>query len=498
MFVMKLWFLRKFNLDKLLPSELLYRFAKGTYWAFFSTVITRIFHLITSVLIARLLGKNDYGVYGLIQSTINIGLMFGFAMGGTLSKYVAEFKHKDKLKTSRIIALFNRVVVFISILTIVVFISFSSSIANNIYNKSGMDNLLITAGILVFVSIINSVQIGTIAGFENFKGITQINTCLAVGTIIFSVPFVYFWGVQGAIFASILTTIVSCFLSFYILKVELKKHNINVNTRQHKYMDELYIIWEFTIPNMISALFIVSATWISNTILVNENNGYAELGLFNAANQWRQLIAFLPQILATVTLPILSETYGRENKEDFYRAFRMNLRLTWSYALPMTIFVILFRNPISYLFGSQFSGMTSMMILLMITAFVNILSSVISTAMLSMGNIWPMSLFNLFWGMILVLSTYSLAQFHGGFGLSIAYLLATSLMTVGQIIYIEFTMKQGVFSGERLLILSTIITLFVVSAIGYYNNSSIIVGLAVLIVSIVPFFRSMFKYANTI
>lgn len=485
-------------LAKIKSSPVTHRFAIGTFWGLLSTIITRLFSMITSIFIARMLGADNFGVYGIIQSTLHIGLLVGYALGGTLTKYIAEYKYKDNNKLEDIINLIITLSLITSITMSILLVVSSSWLASNILNRTNMASLLYLGALLLLSSSLTSVQMGAISGFENFKEIAKLSSIQAILVLILSIPLVYYFGVHGAIIALIISNAIVYIISEIVLKKEFITYNLDIHYFDISSFKEIPIIWKFAMPNLVGALFIVPATWISNTILVHENNGYSELGLFNAANQWRQLIAFLPQILTVITLPILSETYGRENKNDNHQAFKINLRLTWSYALPMTIFVILFRNPISYLFGSQFTGMTEMMILLMIASFINILSSVISTTMLSSGNVWTLAIFNLLFGTVLVLSASLLTKLYGGVGLSMAYFIATTFMIIIQIIYIEINMKQYAFSGERLLIFVSIITLLFVGGIGYYNYSSMLIGMAVFIISLLPFLRSGFKYIKNI
>jgi hypothetical protein len=46
-----------------------------------------------------------------------------------------------------------------------------------------------------------------------------------------------------------------------------------------------------------SGATVTPKTWAANASLVNQPNGYAELGLFNTANQFRMIILYIPNIL---------------------------------------------------------------------------------------------------------------------------------------------------------------------------------------------------------
>src|SRR5690349_3358073 len=93
-------------LERIRSSPLLSRLATGTAWSVGGTLVSRVFSLIATIVIARLLGKEDYGAYGIVQSTFGMfGLFAGLGIGSTAAKYVAEFKRKDPARAGRLLAL---------------------------------------------------------------------------------------------------------------------------------------------------------------------------------------------------------------------------------------------------------------------------------------------------------------------------------------------------------------------------------------------------------
>jgi O-antigen/teichoic acid export membrane protein len=476
-------------------SPLLYRFAQGSFWGIVSTMVTRVFQMITSIIIARLLGAEKFGAYGMVQSSLLLfGFLAGFSMGGTLTKYIAQYKNSDKIKAGNILNLTN----FLSLLTaasiMTIIIVISPWLAKRTFHRDEMESLMCTGAVLLFISAINDVKTGAIAGFENFKEIAKVNSFQAIATPVLAIPLVYYIGIQGAIVSLIISTTISYGITSKILKSECKKHGIIYKIYDRSSFKELPIIWNYSMPSVISALCIIPAIWISNAILINQKNGYAELGIFNAANQWRQLILFFPQVLTSVSLPILSETHSRESKEDFINAFKINIRLTWSIALPMTIFVIAFRNIISGFFGSQFEGMASIILILMITAFTSIVTSIIGTTLLSTGRLKILIFFNIIWGATIVVAVNILAPLYGGVGMAVSYFIATLIMAGGEIIYSEWKIAPSAFAGEVLLIIISVCTITFVSVFYYYNYLSLPVGAAMLLFSLIPLLGSGYKY----
>src|SRR3984893_6857104 len=85
-----------------------HRLARSTFWTLTGSVAGRLVSIPAGVLLARLLGRHDYGELGMIYSSIELfGIFGGFGLGITATKHVAEFKRRDPERAGRILALSN-------------------------------------------------------------------------------------------------------------------------------------------------------------------------------------------------------------------------------------------------------------------------------------------------------------------------------------------------------------------------------------------------------
>jgi O-antigen/teichoic acid export membrane protein len=250
---------------------------------------------------------------------------------------------------------------------------------------------------------------------------------------------------------------------------------------------ERKIIWSFSVPATISGLLVIPVVWLGNALLVNQTNGYSELGLFNAANQWRQFIIIIPNILSNVMLPIFSESYGQENFSAFRKTLSINLKTTWSVALPACVAVIGFSWPLATLFGAQYEDSVPLIDLLMITAFLNILNNVVGTALAASGRMWTGTIFNLAWAIVLIVCAVFLTPIYGGKGLAFSYLIAYVLHSSWQMIYVELKMVRSSIVGQKWLILFSLITIIPISFLAKPLGNFYLYTSALVIISAFPF-----------
>jgi len=72
------------------------RFASGSFWSFIGVSVSHVFGLLTTVIIARILGQKGYGEFGIIISTLGMFSAVGsIGLGLTATRYIAKFRKTD-------------------------------------------------------------------------------------------------------------------------------------------------------------------------------------------------------------------------------------------------------------------------------------------------------------------------------------------------------------------------------------------------------------------
>ena len=434
--------------QRLIDSPIVYRLARGAFWSLTGGIISRVLTMVSSILVARLLGKDGYGEMGMIQSTMGMfGVFAGFGLGATATKYIAEFREKDPLRAARITSLTLVAALTSAAVVAAICCVLAPWLAENNLHRADRAPLLVSGAVLLFVSTIGGVLSAVLAGFESFRVIAMINIWQGLATPLLTVPLTLMYGVHGAIASFTINSSIGLLLSARAVGRDFRSHAMELKYSAAMWR-EWILLWKYSFPLTIASLLIAPVTWITSTFLVSQPGGYGELGLFNAANQWRNVIVFLPALLTTAMLPVLSETHGRKNCDDFAMTIVLNLRGTWVVAFPITVMVILLGRFLAQLLGKQFSGTEHIIAILMVACFLNVVNGAVGCALVGAGKIWIGTLMNFSWAAVLVVAAYLLIPGHGGTGLALAYLFAYLAHTVWQMVYVEMKLAPKAISSQ--------------------------------------------------
>lgn len=482
---------------RLAQSPVHLRLFRGSFWSILGAAVGNLLHAATGIFIARFLGREQYGAFGMIRSTLGMfGMLSGLSMGRTMIKFIAELKRKDPGRAGRILSLARTVTVLTVVAVAGLLFFMAPWLAENTLKRPELSPLLRIGAVLLLITTLNHVQKGSLAGFEAFKTVARINIIMGVVAPIVAIPMVYFYGLTGAVIKLVIVAAIGYLLAGLALRERCRAYGIKQSYFDLSALSERKVIWDFSIPATLSGLLVMPVVWLTNTILINQTNGYSELGLFNAANSWRQLAIVIPNILGSVMLPILSEAYGREDRKEFSRAFVINLEITWALALPATVAVVGFSKPLVALFGPQYQNALPLMPMLLTTAFLFTVNNVVGTAITGSGRMWTGSLFNLAWGVVLIAATAVLAPRYGGMGLAYAYLVSYILHSVWQMVYVEKKLAPSAIVGQRKLIFFTLITLVPVFFLVKGGGLSYVWSAGLVLLSLVPLMGMVRRFSR--
>jgi len=412
------------------------RFAVGAFWSVFGAVISRGFLLAASVVCAWSLGKEGFGALGMIQSTAGMfGVFAGLGLGITATKYVSEFRRQDPTKAGRILAL-SAFAAFIwgSVITGLL-ILLAPFLAEHVLAAPQLAKPLAIGSGLVFFGAINGAQTGALAGFEAFKTIARVNIYAGVVSFPLIVLGVSRGGLKGAIWGSVAALFINWALNNRALRRECAKANISYQFAGCR--RELDILHRFSLPAFLGSILVVSAIWLCNALLARHPQGYAELGLYAAADKWRVAIVFVPTYVFAMVVPVLSNLHGESDGAGFRTVFRATLQLNASLALLAALVIAAFAAPIMAVYGNSFLGGQTVLIVLALSAIAEVLNAILGQPLIAARQMWWRFGFDVLLFAVLVGLAWVLIPKWGALGLAASYGVAYACASLAIFVFLQ-------------------------------------------------------------
>jgi len=418
------------------------RLARGTFWTVTGAVISRVLGLLGSIILARILGKVPFGELGTIQSTVGLfGSFAGLGIGITATKYVAEWRELHPARCGRVIGFSLSAALVGGLLAGAGLVVFADWLAAHTLAAPQLAPMLRSGAALVAFSSLQGAYLGALTGFEAFKQVAWVNWVSSLVGVPLAVAGTLWAGLAGAVWALIAQTAVGCALGHWALNKEMLKAGVKMSFALS--LHEWAMLWRFTLPVFLSTLLTAPAGWFVRMMLVNQPGGYGEAALVSAANQWMNLVNFLPWTMGGVLVPIFANLYAAHRRADFMKLLRQNLLLNVGVALAVALPLMLCAPVILRVYGPGFREGTAIFVLTMIAGVFIAMNNLFSRAMQSAGKAWIELASNGLYALVVMLASWPLIHLYKGLGNVAAYTLAAIALLLWQWLIVRRILRQG-------------------------------------------------------
>lgn len=386
------------------------------------TGIAQLCTFAVTILAARILGSEGFGKFGIVQSTIGVlGLFAGLGMGITNKRYVAELRDNDLDRCGRVIG-YSFILSWLTTGFFCVLLLLSAQpIASGLLNSPTMSLELRMASLLLLFTGLNEAQIGVLSGLESFKKISNISILRAILTLIVLPLGVWLFKLPGMIGGMAIIAFLIWLYSGKVMRLQTEKFKIRINYRDFR--QEFGIFTDFSLPVIMSGMIPVLVFWLAKTIMLQTPDGFSQLGIYTATEQWLIVLAFIPGQMTNVSQPILSSIYSTNDSARFRKAIIGNLVFPVSIALFIGLAIVVFSKWIPSLYGDNYTSMASILIIVCIVGVMRVFGGAVGTLLVTINKMWSSFMINLIWGIILVVSIIYLAHL-GARGLAISNMIA--------------------------------------------------------------------------
>lgn len=429
-------FLKKTDGEKRIDKRLIH----GVSWNFISSVFVRSITFIIALVHSHILGKEGYGELGIILNTLILFSILSTGYGATCSKYISELKDISPERANRIITLSTILTISFTVFGAVLLFLNSGQIASKTLNTPNLTlSLKIASFVLISQSIIGVCD-GVLYGLQVFK----IRGNLSIIQPLIWLPTTAYcsskWQLNGALMAYVISFTIAALAYVYISFNECRKRNF-VPTFNHIF-SEVSVILNFTLPVIFNSLLVIPTNWLCSVILANQENGFIEVGGYNAAYQWKIIVLQIPFFLQATVSPMMSESLGKKDFRLFNQLFKTTYKIILSAALSASLIGMCLSRKLMTFFGQEFASEYDVMILVMIMSLVVALSGFIGNTLLIINKTWVALVINLVLGVVALILTYILSPRYGSAGLCISFIIAYFLQSIVSIYLLSYFFRK--------------------------------------------------------
>lgn len=422
------------------------KIAKDSFWAVFGNGMGNALMLLAGILIARFLGKDLYGEYGVVKTTMFYIASFAtFGLGFTSTKYIAHFVSERPWHIKNIFRDAMLITIIFSSFIALILIVFAQPVAEWVELPSLKVAFQFLAGIIVFKAI-TTTQIGLLSGYKQFKVVARNSMFSGLFMLVACAPLTYFWGLRGSLLALFLSQTFNAAINFFSIR------SIYTTLGNQEYKSYFKELVAFSFPVALQESSFTVCHWAAVMFLTKYASA-GDLGLYSAGGQWNSIIVMVPVLLNNVVLSYLSGNIS--NKDQHTKTVKTMILVNFICTFVPFVFVYIFSGVISSFYGPTFKELPSLLRVMTFSTIFECCTSVFKSELMSQGRTWLLFVLRLIRDVSLVLTTYfvlSSGRFSNG---AMAYawigICVATLFFIMMLVAYMFTsrnMKQNIVENR--------------------------------------------------
>jgi len=372
---------------------------------------------VASKVVAIYTGPGGVALIGAFSNFITIVLTFANgAINTGVVKYTAEYdNNEDQLKS--LFSTSFKISLYCSSFVGLILLFFASFFSDWIFATHLYCNPIRVLGMTIILYSLNSLMISILNGKKQIKDYTIVNTVGSIIGLLFTLILVYFFKLEGALYALVLSQSIIFFVTFFFVtksdwfSIDYFKQNID--------KEILKKLSHYSLMTIISAVLVPITQIVLRNMLIT-TNGLQSAGIWQGMMRISDgYLMILSTALTTYYLPKLASLHtDKELKAEILQGYKL--------ILPFVLFsscVIYFSRffIISLLYTPDFLEMSDLFFYQLLGDFFKMASWILAFLMLakSMTKIYIIT--EILFSCLYVFSGYVCVKVFGVKGISIAF-----------------------------------------------------------------------------
>jgi O-antigen/teichoic acid export membrane protein len=403
------------------------RMLSGFFWSVVSTLWLQGSVLLTTIVVARLLGLEDFGVFALLVGTVMT--VVGIAQGSTglvAIKFVGELHASDPDRVGCILRMCALFTGLNGIIAAGLLFFLAPVVAGTLLGKPQVEPHVRYVALAIVFQVMVAYQHGALQGFGAFRLISRVS--VLVGLFHFVVCALGAWavGLTGALLGFVLASACRAFIFTVALRQECRRRRITTSKRISR--ADWVLAWNFALPSSLAGLITLPCLWAVTVLVARQPEGMAWVALFTVGHQVRLAVLQLPTLLNAVSFSVLSRLKGLGERSAFRQVFWSNLLMGLVFVSAVAGGLSMVSSEVLSLYGDGFANGRVLLIVLLMASIPELLGGAVYQVVQSKGRMWHSLLFIVLpRDLSYVALAVVLISSHGLQGAGLAYLAAQAL-----------------------------------------------------------------------
>lgn len=419
------------------------RLALAAFWSLVGALFARALSLAATIGASRSLGSELFGRFGFVHNTVSVfALVLGSAIAVTATKRVADYAKTDPARAHREAYLNVLTGGLVGTVSAITLFATAGLLAANALGDPSLTPLLRLSTPLVIFLTVSTIVTGVLGGFERFRLLTVLTAVrgmfllplLTIGARVASLR----GALIGATVAEAAAAVVSC--------VCLRRVCGAARAHSSRGGGDIRGVWQVALPAIIGTIVTQLSNWGSTAILVTQMDGYSELGLFMAADRWRQLLLFVPACTAPVVLPLLTSLHATRDARGYRTVFNLTMTANAGIVTAGALALLPLSRTEMRFFGPGYEAGSTVLRLLVIGTIPVVLNTALGQILVSLDRMWWRCAADVILSTLLMLLAWILIPRFDGAGLATAHLLSFAVVALLLFIAARIRLRQVRFT----------------------------------------------------
>jgi O-antigen/teichoic acid export membrane protein len=333
--------------------------AKGSFHLLWGLVISTVISSVATIFVARLLGSDLYGLYGIVLISPNLFAVFrDWGINSAMVRCTAQFRSEDRESEVRSI-LVSGIVFEIALGMALSAISFALAgyLATNVFHRPEITSLIQIASISILAGGLINAATAAFTGIEKMELNSIMLICQSIiKTAIMITLVILGLGTSGAVLGYTVAMVIAGLIGVALVWTQYKDlpKLSNVTLEIKAYIKSMLA---YGTPLSLSAIINGFQgqyyAFLLPIFYVTDNTA---IGNYGIANTFVVLIAFFATPITTMLFPAFSKLNPQKDKETLQNVYQFSVKYASLLVVPVAALVMCLAEPaVSTLFGKTYS-----------------------------------------------------------------------------------------------------------------------------------------------